>query len=210
MKFSAIATLGLILVVPIYGLDGLNSAPALADSVKMAQVFRTDVNLPAGQTIIVRLDRQETLYIGTGERVYADLIVEEEVRSPNGLVVIPEGSIISGQFVPVSGGSRFVARSLTSRGATVRMSAESPLINDVKDPRETGVGAIAGDAAIGAGAGAVLGAIFGGGVSIEKVLGGAAASVIVGNVTAPQVTVIDPNTSLSITTNRRLAFRMQE
>jgi hypothetical protein len=124
--------------------------------------------------------------------------------------MIPQGAIISGQFVPVSGGSKFVARTLISRGATVTIGAESALINDTKDPRETGAGAIAGDAAIGAGAGAILGAILGGGVSIEKILGGAAASVIVGNVTAPQVVVIDPYSSLSIITNRRLTFRIQD
>ncbi len=206
MKFISTLGLSLVLAIPVCG---LKIVPAVAE-VKIAQGFQTNATLAAGQPIFVRLDRQETLYINNGERVNADLIVDQDVIADNGLVMIPEGAIISGQFVPVSGGSKFVARTLISRGATVRIGAESALINDTKDPRETGAGAIAGDAAIGAGAGAILGAILGGGVSIEKILGGAAASVIVGNVTAPQVVVIDPYSSLSIITNRRLTFRIQD
>lgn len=186
-----------------------NAAPLWANQpLKTAQLLRQNSVLPAGQEIEVKLNSTETLYISTGERKAAELIVEQDVVADNGIVLIPEGAVITGEFVPVSGGSKFVARSLTSRGGTVRIAAESELINDVKDPRETGVAGIAGDAAIGAAAGAILGGIFGDRViSTEKILGGAAAGVLVGNVTAPQVVVIDPATPLTIFTRRSITFR---
>jgi len=179
---------------------------------KIAQVFRQNAVLRSGETIEVRVDSQDTLYIGTGERKAVDFLVDRDVISETGVVLIPEGAIISGEFVPISGGSKFVAKTLTSRGGTVRMVAESVLINDVKDPRETGLGAIAGDAAIGAVAGGLLGGLFGGRsiIATENILGGAATSVIVGNITAPQVVVIEPSTSISIITRRNLTFRIQD
>jgi predicted lipid-binding transport protein (Tim44 family) len=86
------------------------------------------------------------------------------------------------------------------------------LINDVKDPRETGIGAIAGDAAIGAVAGGLLGGLFGGRsiIATENILGGAAISTVVGNITAPQVVVIEPSRSIGIVTSRNLTFRTQD
>ncbi|AFY74111.1 hypothetical protein Syn7502_02092 [Synechococcus sp. PCC 7502] len=178
---------------------------------KIAQVFRQNSVLRAGESIEVRLDSSETLYIGKGERKTADLRVDQDVISANGTVLIPEGAIIGGEFVPVSGGAKFVAKTLTSRGGTVRLLAESDLINDVKDPRETGVGSIAGDAAIGGLAGALLGGIFGDrSISTEKILGGAAAGVIVGNVTAPQVVVIEPSTPFTIVTRNNITFTTRD
>jgi len=179
---------------------------------KIAQVFRQNAVLRSGETIEVRLDSKDTLYIGNGERKAVDLRVDRDVVSETGIVLIPEGAIISGEFVPISGGSKFVAKTLTSRGGTVRMVAESVLINDVKDPRETGIGAIAGDAAIGAVAGGLLGGLFGGRsiIATENILGGAVTSAVVGNITAPQVVVIEPSTSISIVTRRNLTFRTQD
>lgn len=188
----------------------LSFTPSLSATPKIAQVLRQNSVLPSGQEIDVKLNSSTTLYIGNGERKAAELVVDQDVISNNGTVLIPEGAIISGEFVPVAGGSKFVARTLTSRGNTIRMAAESPMINDVKDPRETGLGSIAGDAAIGAAAGAILGGIFGDRViSTEKILGGAATSIIVGNITAPQVVVIDPATPLTIITRRNLSLRTQ-
>jgi hypothetical protein len=167
--------------------------------------------LRSGETIDVRLNSNETLYISNGERKAVDLRVDQDVISETGVVLIPEGAIISGTFVPVAGGSKFVAKTLTSRGGTVRMVAESALINDVKDPRESSIGSVLGDAAIGAAAGALLGGLFGGRsiVATENILGGAAAGAIVSNVTAPQVVVIEASQPLSIITRRNLTFRTQ-
>jgi hypothetical protein len=181
-------------------------------SFKIAQLFRQNTVLRAGEAIEVTLNSNDVLYVNKGERKPAELRVNQDVISENGIILIPEGAIIVGEFRPVAGGAKFVAQTLTSRGGTVRMSAESGLINDVKDPRETGATSILGDAGIGAVAGALLGGLFGGRsiLATENILGGAAAGVVVGNVTAPQVVVIDPSTPLNIITRRNLTFRTQD
>jgi len=189
----------------------IHTLPTTAEPIKIAQSFRQNTVLRSGEPIDVRLNSNETLYISNGERKNAELVVAQDVISETGIVLIPQGAIISGTFVPVSGGSKFVAKTLTSRGGTVRMVAESALINDVKDPRESGIASIIGDAAIGAAAGALLGGLFGGRsiVATENILGGAAAGAIVGNVTAPQVVVIEASQPLRIITRRNLTFQTQ-
>ena len=177
---------------------------------KLAQVFRSTFNLPVGQAIATKINRQDTLYINKGETVKTSLLVAQDISANNGTVLIPAGAVIEGQFVPAEGGSKFVAQKFTSRGATVRLQAESALINDVKDPRETSAGAILTDAGIGGAAGAVLSGILRGNVQILDILGGAAAGAVIGNVTAPQVTVIEPSTVVNIVTKQPIAFAVRD
>jgi len=66
------------------------------------------------------------------------------------------------------------------------------------------------DAGIGGAAGAVLGGVLRGNIQIIDILGGAAASVLVGNVTAPQVTVIEPNTVINIVTKQAITFAVRD
>jgi len=87
---------------------------------------------------------------------------------------------------------QYLATGIEAGGLRQPLSATSDLLPDVKDPRETSSGAIAGDAAIGAAGGAVIGAVIGNGVSIWEILGGAAAGVAVGNVTAQRVVILAP------------------
>ena len=103
-----------------------------------------------------------------------------------------------------------VTQKFTSRGATIKLQAESALINDVKDPRETGAGAILTDAGIGGAAGAVLGGVLRGNVQILDVLGGAAAGAVIGNVTAPEVTVIEPSTVINVVTKQIITFAVRD
>ncbi|MFN6068890.1 MAG: hypothetical protein ACK45T_17330, partial [Pseudanabaena sp.] len=162
------------------------------------------------QAIATKINRQDTLYIAKGETVNASLLVAQDIAANNGIVLIPSGALIEGQFVPVEGGSKFIAKKLTSRGATISLQAESALINDMKDPRETNAGSILTDAGIGGAAGAVLGSVLRGGIRIEDILGGAAAGAVLGNVTAPQVTVIEPNTAINIVTKQTLTFATRD
>ena len=163
-----------------------------------------------GQAIATKINRQDTLYINKGETVKTSLLVAQDISANNGTVLIPAGAVIEGQFVPAEGGSKFVAQKFTSRGATVRLQAESALINDVKDPRETNAGAILTDAGIGGAAGAVLSGILRGNVQILDILGGAAAGAVIGNVTAPQVTVIEPSTVVNIVTKQPITFAVRD
>lgn len=125
--------------------------------------------------------------------------------SLTGQLVVPAGTPIYGQLQPVAGGLQFVANSIEVNGRTFPLQATSGIINDEKDPREFSAESVAGDAAIGAAAGAVLG-ILTGGASTVGVLTGAAAGVGVGNVTAPQVVVLRPNQTLNITLTAPAVF----
>jgi hypothetical protein len=179
---------------------------------RYAQVFRTDYTVPAGQPLVTKLADDQTLYINNGETVSVRLRVDRDVRATNsGVVLIPAGAIVEGQFVPVDGGSRFVASTLSSRGASVSLSGGSDLITDVKDPRQVNTGSIATDAAIGAAGAAVLAGVLGDrAIATEEVLAGAAAGVIVGNVTAPRVTVIEADDSIVVTTDRDINFSQRD
>jgi hypothetical protein len=113
---------------------------------------------------------------------------------------VPAGAILEGQFQPVSGGTQFFSRSILINGQSYPFFAQSGVFTNQKDPRQTSGGAIAGDAVAGAAAGALLGGLLGNRViSTEKVLGGALAGAVVGNVTAPEVAVIKPGTLLNLT-----------
>ncbi len=127
-----------------------------------------------------------------------EVAVTQNIFDNQGRLVIPAGSRIFGQMEPAPGGSRFVATSIVLGGRTYSLRAVSNILHDEKDPRQYSAEAIAQDAAIGAVAGTLLGAITGG-VSAGNVLGGAAAGVVVGNVTAPQVVVLRPGQSFNLT-----------
>jgi hypothetical protein len=137
----------------------------------------------------------ETLYLGNGEVVEQSLRVDR-ATSFNG-VSIPAGAIIRGRFEPVTGGLRYVADGVQIGSRVYTLRAGSDVLHDVKDPRETSTGAMAGDAAIGAAGGALITEVFGD-ASWGGVVGGAAAGVIVGNVTAQRVVVIEPNQPIAL------------
>ncbi len=164
-------------------------------------------NLPPGQRLVTRFVGKEPLYINNGQTLTTELVVTQPVLAENGTTLIPVGTIVRGDFIPAAGGSRFIAKELTTRGVTVSLGAESELINDVKDPRETNTGSIIGDAAIGAAAAAILAGITGDrALATEEILGGAVAGVLIGNTTAPQVVVIQPDSVINLTTTRNLTF----
>ncbi|MGD1860096.1 MAG: hypothetical protein ACFB0E_09015 [Leptolyngbyaceae cyanobacterium] len=145
---------------------------------------------PANQIrVLTRSD--ETLYFQPDTYYELPLMVDSAV-TVNGRN-LSAGTVIQGRLEPVSGGLRYVATGIEAGGLTQPLSATSELLADVKDPREASVGSIAGDAAIGAAGGAVLGAVLGDGISIWEILGGAAAGVAVGNVTAQRVVILEPN-----------------
>ncbi|MBE9045971.1 hypothetical protein IQ255_16430 [Pleurocapsales cyanobacterium LEGE 10410] len=140
----------------------------------------------------------ETLYLNN-DRSYSYNLVAAN-RGMIDRIVIPQGATIVGQYVPAKGGLRYVAEAVTYDRYSYRISASSLVLKDVKDPRDTSVGAIAEDAAIGAAGGIVLGEVFGD-AGVGEILGGAAAGVLVGNVTADRVVVIDPNAPIILYNN---------
>lgn len=136
----------------------------------------------------------ETLYFNPDTYYELPLVVASPA-TVNGRQ-LPAGTVIQGRLEPVDGGLQYIATGIAAGGLSQPLAAVSAVLTDVKDPRETSTGAIAGDAAIGAAGGAVIGAVIGNGVSLWEILGGAATGVAVGNVTAPRVVIIEANTPL--------------
>ena len=138
----------------------------------------------------------ETLYFNPDTTYELPMIVNSSVVVDG--INLPAGTVIEGRLEPAPGGLRYVATGIQGGGLRTPLSASSAVLEDVKDPRETSAGSIAGDAAIGAAGGAVIGAVLGDGVSVVEVLGGAAAGVLVGNVTAQRVVILEPNKAISL------------
>lgn len=139
---------------------------------------------------------EETLYF-TPDAIYDLPVTVDTPVVVNGLN-LPAGTVINGRLEPVEGGLRYVATDIGAGGLRTPLDASSEVLHDVKDPRETSAGSIASDAAIGAAGGAVLGAILGDGIGVVEVLGGAAAGVVVGNVTAQRVVILEPGDPIDL------------
>lgn len=153
---------------------------------------RTQVNSATQIPVVTQSD--ETLYFNA-ETIYELPLVVESAVVLNGRN-LPAGTVIQGRLEPIAGGLRYVATGIEAGGLRQPLSATSMVLHDVKDPRETSAAAIAGDAAIGAAGGAVIGAVLGDGISLFEILGGAAAGVVVGNVTAQRVVIVEPREAI--------------
>ena len=100
-----------------------------------------------------------------------------------------------------------MAESIIVNNQLFPLAAQSDIIHDVKDPRYTTTGKIIQDAAIGAAAGAILGLVTGdNAIATEEVLGAGVAGAVIGNVTAPQVVVLDPNQVIELRLTQDLAL----
>ncbi|NEQ51904.1 MAG: hypothetical protein F6K11_17485 [Leptolyngbya sp. SIO3F4] len=150
------------------------------------------------QTLSTTIRSDETLYLDKDDVHEYNLRLEN--RTAVGDRFLPEGSIIRGQFEPVDGGLRYVADSAEVGDRIFELNAVSETLTDQKDPRQTDTDDIIEDAAIGAAGGLIIGEVLGDADFLE-ILGGAAAGVVVGNVTAPTVVVIEPDQSILLYQN---------
>jgi len=139
--------------------------------------------------------QNEPLYLNSDKRYSFNLEVAKGGRFAG--YNLPAGSIIRGEYVPAEGGLRYVAQAATVNGRTFNINASSEILETVKDPRDTSGGAVAEDAGIGAGAGIVLGEVFGD-ADAGEIIGGAAAGAAVGNLTADNVVVIEPDQPINL------------
>jgi len=112
---------------------------------------------------------------------------------------VPAGATIVGQYVPAEGGLRYNANAVVINGRTYNIDGVSRVIEDVKDPRDTDVGSVAEDSAIGAAGGLVIGEILGD-ADVGEAVGGAVAGGVVGNVTADRVVVVEPDRPITLYT----------
>ncbi|MEN9231036.1 MAG: S-layer homology domain-containing protein [Thermostichus sp. DG02_5_bins_236] len=177
-----------------------NSAPQAGFNLRLS-------TLAAGTLMQTTSTFNERLYIAPNETRPLSLIVNNPIRNAQGEIVVPYGSRVDGRFEPAPGGTRFVAESVIVNNQLFPLAAQSDVIHDVKDPRYTTSGKIIQDAAIGAAAGAILGLVTGdNAIATEEVLGAGAAGAVIGNVTAPQVVVLDPNQVIELRLTQDLAM----
>ncbi len=170
--------------------EASNSLPSYDARVSVVQ---------AGAELITKIQGQETLFIAPNERRGYSLILDRPVRDQGGNVLLPTGSEILGSFVPARGGTRFEAQGVRLQGRIYSLNASSEVIRDTKDPRESALGSVAGDAFLGGAAGAIVAGVTGDRViATEEVLGGVLLGALAGNVTAPSVVVIDAETPLEL------------
>ncbi|MEO0349997.1 MAG: hypothetical protein AAF282_08110 [Cyanobacteria bacterium P01_A01_bin.15] len=171
---------------------------SLIASPVLAQTIDTDTAssvlvAQADQSLDTVIRSDDTLYLDPDQTHDYNLVLENRTTVDDRF--LPEGSIIRGQFEPVDGGLRYVANSAEVGDRIFDLDAVSETLTDQKDPRQTGTGDIIEDAAIGATGGLIIGEVLGD-VDFLEILGGAAAGVIVGNVTAQSVVVIEPDQSI--------------
>lgn len=176
---------GSLLAVAL-GLGLAGVAPVAASQTANSGAIR----IAQASAIPVSSIQQQTLYLSP-DRAYSYNLEVERPITVNGLN-IPAGAEIQGQYEPANGGLRYVANSVIINGRAYNLNANSPVLNDIKDPRDTTTGSIAEDAGIGAAGGLILGEILGD-AGLGGAIGGAAAGAAVGNVTADRVVVVEPN-----------------
>lgn len=161
---------------------------------------QASILLRSGDALGTTYSADNTLYFDPRETRAGSLQVRTDIYDASGNVVVPAGSLVTGLFQPVGDGTQFVADSMVIGDRAFPLVAQSQTIPAQRDPRQTSAGAIAQDAAIGAGIGLVLSAIAGDrAIATEEVLGAAALGAVVGNVTAPKAIAIDPGTDINLT-----------
>ncbi len=185
----------------------LLATPATVEELYVGQLLSQSsrVIVSAGTTIPVRYDEAERIIITPKETVPVMLIVAKNIRRPfSGEILIPADSQIRGELRPATGGSQFVAKELilSNSGQPLSMNAVSEIIAATATVTQKTKPNVFENAAIGAGAGAVLGSIFGGKVRLGEVLAGGGVGALVGQVNQGQKQVdlveIDPDTDLHL------------
>ncbi|MBE9079645.1 hypothetical protein IQ241_20505 [Romeria aff. gracilis LEGE 07310] len=142
-------------------------------------------------TIEASSAQEDTLYLNEDRNYSYNLEVERGI-TVNGLY-LPAGTVIQGRYEPAGDdGLQYIADTAIVGNRAYNLQATSRVLDDQKDPRDTSIGSIGGDAAIGAAGGAALSEIFGD-IDVIEVLGGAAAGVAVGNLMADRVVVVRPD-----------------
>ena len=164
--------------------------PALASSVE------TNRYVVAQSRVLEAISAESKILYLNNDRTYSYNLV---ATRPGiiGNIQVPAGATIVGRYVPTEGGLQYVAQAIVYDRYSYRISAISQRLEDVKDPRDTSVGAIATDAGIGAAGGAALGEILGDDAKIGAGVG-AALGTAIGNISADRVVVIDPRMPITL------------
>lgn len=204
------------IVLPLSLLQPTTAAPA---PYLVGQLFpdswRT-AGVPAGTVIPIQYDKDKII-LKPDETVPVTLTVARDVLSTRGSVIIPAGSQIKGNLKPTGDGTQFVADTVTLGNQSLgnqtvgnqkagsqdySIEATSDVINRRETITKQSDPKLLEGAAIGGGAAAILGEIFGR-IQLWQVLGGAGvgalASVLLRGKKQVEVISIDPSTDLALT-----------
>jgi hypothetical protein len=170
-------------------------------------VVAVDYRITAG-TIIPISYTADKILLTQDEILPVTLTVDANIVNTQGIVLIPQGSEIQGEFRPSGNGTRFVAQRLElPNGQMYNINAASQVITDTESVRRgTDVGNLLRNAALGTGAAAAIAAITGDrAIATEELLIGAGAGILATLI--PQflgldrvdLLVVETNTDLDLT-----------
>jgi hypothetical protein len=195
---------GFAALMVVLGLSSLT--PFLAPQPATAQLFLAQNNrlrVTEGTQIKTTYGKAKRIIIKPDETLRIGLETTQAVRSANGKIVIPRGSMIKGQLEPKRGGTQFIADSVTLRNgerfdinATSKIITRTEVVDQGRRTDPIWQGALVGGAAT-----AVISEIFGE-AGIFKVLAGSGAGALggflLGGRDKAEVRVIDPKTDLDL------------
>jgi hypothetical protein len=187
---------------------------------QLAQLFPSQprpvaqqVRIPSGTVLPVTYDKADKIVIAPDEKIPVTLTISRNIRSSNGMLLIPAGSRVEGELRPASGGTQFVANTLVmTNGDRLSLDASSDVVTTKETINKgTNVNSILTGAAIGGGAAAIISGVTGNKkITLGKVLIGAGAGALggflLGGRKKAEVVVINPNTDLNLTLNSSLAL----
>jgi hypothetical protein len=131
--------------------------------------------IPAGTVIPVAYEAGDRIIVSAKETAPLSLELFRNIRSGDGQILIPQGSVIKGQLEPRDTGSQFVAQSVLIDGAEYDFNATSDVITRTTTARDPNLLSLLRNAVLGGGAAAGLSTVIGNeNITVPKVLTGAA------------------------------------
>lgn len=162
------------------------------------------LRIPAGTIIPVKYEKAEKIVLTPDESMSVTLKVRQNIRTVQGVVLIPSGSEIVGELRPAGGGSQFIAQKvIVSSDRNYPIDAVSRVVSETQRlEKGASAGEILTGAAIGAAAATALSGVLGDrAIATEEVLGGAGIGAIAGAIfgrNKVEVIVIRPEDDLNL------------
>ncbi|NJL02457.1 MAG: hypothetical protein HC838_13025 [Spirulinaceae cyanobacterium RM2_2_10] len=175
---------------------------------RYSQLPAPSTTIPAGTRLPLRYGEAEKILLAPGETVPITATVAANIRDSRDRLLIPAGSEVVGEIVPVGEGAQFIAQELIIAGDRLWLAAESGLVTRTETVDQgINTNAVLRNAAIGAGAATLLSGITGDRrITFWEVLGGAGVGAATGLFSRRQAELIsiDPNRDLDITLTTNL------
>jgi len=155
-------------------------------SLRLSRAFQPiapDVLIPAGTTLNLRYPGSTALTLSPGKPQQDVLLLQNEIRDTKGHLILPENSVVIGRFETTDAGSQFIAQAISVQGKMIPLAAQSEVLSGNRRMSDQQL-------VLSSGAGAVVGALLGGGLGA---LGGAATGATVTYLTSPKPATIQPD-----------------